>query len=141
MPYLRLTAAISTGSAALNHANDCRRALSTAGICAAGRIGKMRAISSSSAYIRAISRKNALAFFGPMTVRNAEIATRIDTASGVTGGKLSVGGNLFSVPLMREQAALSDDRDLNKHGESRLTHPPITGAVDGLLILGCEAQS
>lgn len=76
---------ISAGRTARNHASDCLRAFWTDPACAGGRNDRMFCMASSSEYRRAISFKNASAFFGPTVLRNAVIAMRSVTPSGVTG--------------------------------------------------------
>lgn len=91
------SAARNSGIVMRNHVRLCRRAIATAGRCDAGRMGMMLLRASSSAYSRAASRRNASPFRRPIVESMADVSTRIDTASGVTGGMSSV-ASICSIP-------------------------------------------
>jgi hypothetical protein len=119
MPYRFLNAARNVGSVALNHAKLLALASSTAGRSLFGRIGQIRAISSSSAYSRATSRRNASPFRRLITDRNAVVNTRSVTASGVGGGKGCPPDIDCCSPDIRAIRTPAGEQFLNELGYSR----------------------
>lgn len=122
MTYPRSSLAMNTGKCARNRATAPRRALDTLACWLAGRIGNSNATDSSEVSMLAISRRNASPFLRPTVDRNADMATRRYTASGVGGGKGSASDSGCRLLGMADIATPEDDSKMNGFDERLANH-------------------